>query len=179
MKIDQQTLTTLNFYRASELCGGLALGRLAQRVRDPDLALALTEHSAEEIVHARLWAETILRLGGRPWPTRDTYQARYTAVLGPPASLLQVLALTQVFERRVYRHFLEHLRRPGTHPLVKITLRRMIEEEKNHLSWVKRWLDEQAMREPQRVRDIMRRYAEADEKIYASLRRDRGWRHVA
>ena len=36
---------------------------------------------------------------------------------------MQVLALTQVFERRVYRHFLDHLARPGTHACVRRTLR--------------------------------------------------------
>ena len=40
-------------------------------------------------------------VGGRPKPTRDTYQARYARALGPLVGLSDVLALTQVFERRV------------------------------------------------------------------------------
>src|SRR4051812_997642 len=119
MQISDRELTLLNFYRASELAGGLALGRLVEHVRDPELILRLTEHSAEEVMHAQLWTETIVAVGGRPRPTSDTYQSRYATVIGTPTSLLEVLALTQVFERSVYRHFVCHLRRPGTHPCVQ------------------------------------------------------------
>src|SRR5690348_13610407 len=123
MEITNRELTLLNFYRASELQGGLILGRLVEHVRDPDLILRLTEHSSEEIMHAQLWTKTIIAVGGRPRPTSDTYQSRYAAAIGTPSSLVEVLALTQVFERGVYRHFVRHLRRPGTHPLVQATLR--------------------------------------------------------
>ena len=125
MQITTRELEALNFYRASELHGGLILGALVRRTRDPQLMLDLTQHAAEEIVHAQLWTETMLAVGGRPWPTRDTYQARYAAVVGTPLTLLEVLALTQVFERRVYRHFTAHLKRPGTHPAVAATLARI------------------------------------------------------
>ncbi len=169
MEITTHELTVLNFYRASELYGGLVLGQMVRRVRDPYLVLEMTKHAAEEIVHAHLWTETILAVGGKIQPTRDTYQSRYTRVVGHPVFLLHVLALTQVFERRVYRHFLAHARQPGTHPLVRATLERMIEEEKGHLSWVKEWLDQQALSRGTEVREVMRRYTEADEAVYASL----------
>jgi demethoxyubiquinone hydroxylase (CLK1/Coq7/Cat5 family) len=172
-------LTLLNFYRASELHGGLVLGRVVQRARDPELILDLTRHSAEEIVHAQLWTETILALGGRPAPVRQTYQTCYAAVVGPPTTMLQVLALTQVFERTVYRHFLEHVRRRGTHPLVRATLRRMLEEEKGHLSWVKRWLDQQREHRAFEVEATVKRYREVDAAIYARLSVELGWRHAA
>ena len=179
MEITAQELTALNFYRASELYGGLVLGQISRRVREPELLLELTRHSAEEVVHAQLWTATILAVGGTPRPTRDTYQSRYAAIVGRPAGLLQVLALTQVFERRVYRHFSEHLRRPGTHPMVQATLRRMLEEEKGHLSWVKRWLDVQARGRPEAVRETMRRYTAADQQVYESLMQDYGYRQAA
>jgi len=179
MEITRHELDILNFYRASELYGGLILGKMVGRARDPQLVLELTRHSAEEVEHARLWTETMVELGGRPSPTRDTYQARYAAILGRPASLLQVLALTQVFERRVYRHFLEHLRTPGTHPRVQHTLRRMIEEEKHHLSWVKRWLDRQAEGRGAEVERILARYREADQAVYDALVVEMGWRRAA
>jgi hypothetical protein len=95
MEITQQELTELNFYRASELYGGLVLGQVSRRVREPQLLLELIRHSAEEVVHAELWTATILSVGGAPRPTRDTYQSRYAAIVGRPAGLLQVLALTQ------------------------------------------------------------------------------------
>ena len=171
-------LAILDFYRASELHGGLLLGALAARVRDPELMLALTRHGAEEVVHAQLWTETILAVGGRPQPVRDTYQRRLCREAGLPVSLVQVLALTQVFERRVYRHFTEHLRRPGVHPLVAATLRRMLDEERGHLSWVKRWLDERARRGDD-VAATMRRFAAADARVYAAVTEELAWRRVA
>lgn len=168
MEITKAELRRLNFYRASELHGGLLLGQLVRRVRDPQLMLDLTRHSAEEVVHAQLWTETIIAVGGRPRPVRDTYQARYAEHVSA-RSVLDVLALTQVFERRVYRHFIDHSRIAGTHPRVRQTLLRMVEEEKSHLSWVKKWLDREAERRPDAVRDAMARYAELDQQIYDAL----------
>lgn len=172
-------IALLNFYRASELHGGLILGQMVRRTRDPELILNLTRHSAEEVMHAQLWTETIIAIGGRPAPVRDTYQTRYAAEMGTPISMLEILALTQVFERRVYRHFMEHLRRPGVHPVVADTLRRMIDEERGHLTWVKKWLDTQAEKRPAEVREVMQRYAVIDERVYAAMSAEYGWRLAA
>jgi len=92
--------------------------------------------------------------------------------VGPTRSLVDILALTQVFERRVYRHFLDHARIPGTHPVVRRTLLRMVEEEESHLSWVKRWLDAQAETRPDEGLDALTRYAKVDEEVYAELLRE-------
>lgn len=178
-EIPERELTLLNFYRASELHGGLVLAQLARRVRDGALAIELLRHGEEEIGHARLWTETILDVGGRVQPVRETYQARYAAALGLPLTMLDVLALTQVFERRVVRHFTAHLRRPGTHAVIRITLRRMLEEERSHLSWVKRWLDAQRADRPELVRETMRRFTAADAIIYDALTLELGWREAA
>lgn len=179
MFVDKSEISLLNFYRASELHGGLILGQMVRRARDPELILQLTQHSAEEVMHALLWTETIVAVGGKPAPVRDTYQNRYVEVVGAPITLLEVLALTQVFERRVYRHFTLHLRNPGVHPVVAATLRRMLEEEKGHLSWVKRWLDEQARVRGTVVRDVIRRYVSADQQIYDALSVEFGFRTAA
>lgn len=179
MHVTQRELRWLNFYRASELEGGLVLGQLARRVRDPQLMLRLTRHAAEEVTHAELWTETILEVGGVPCPTGDTYQQRYARVLGVPRSTVEVLALTQVFERRVYRHFLDHARRAGTHPAVRRTLLRMVEEEKDHLSWVKHWLDAAAAQRPGHVEQLMRRFARADEAVYAAVTAEYGFQRAA
>lgn len=179
MTIINSEIALLNFYRASELHGGLILGQMVRRTRDPRLILNLTRHSAEELMHAQLWTETIIAIGGRPAPVRDTYQTRYVEAVGTPITMLEVLALTQIFERRVYRHFTLHLRVPGIHPAVAATLRRMIEEERGHLSWVKAWLDEQAKEGGHEVRDVMRRYALADQRVYDALSSEYGLRWAA
>lgn len=179
MEITSDEQTLLNFYRASELHGGLVLGQMVRRARDPELMLSLTRHSAEEIVHAQLWTETILAVGGRPAPVRETYQSRYAQVIGAPATMLEVLALTQVFERRVYRHFMLHQRRPGTHPVVAAMLARMLDEEKDHLFWVRRWLEGEAGRRGLEVARVLRRYKQADQAIYDALTIELGWRIAA
>lgn len=179
MKVTPQEMALLNFYRVSELHGGLILGQLARRVRDSDLMLNLTRHSAEEVRHALIWSETIVGVGGRLSPERDSYQARYAALLGTPGTALEILALTQVFERRVYRHFIEHAHRPGTHRLVRAALERMLEEERGHLSWVREWLDGQAVTRGEEVASLLRRYALLDASVYDQLTRDFGWREAA
>ena len=168
--VSARELEWLNFYRCSELQGGLVLGTLAQRVRDGQLTLSLLRHSAEEVEHARLWTETLLAVGGAVRPAPRTYQAGYARELGPPRTIVEVLALTQVFERRVWRHFTRHLRRSGTHPLVRATLQRMLDEERDHLSWVRRWLDRRADADA-----LLRRYAEVDERIYHEYLEFYGW----
>lgn len=179
MQISEQELARLNFYRASELHGGLVLGQLVRRAREPELILSLTRHSAEEVMHAQLWTETMLSLGGRPVPVRATYQRRLARIVGAPASVFQVLALTQVFERRVYRHFMMHARLPDTHPAVRACLERMIEEEKAHLSWVNRWLEEEAARRRVDVRALMATYALADALVYGELVQEYEFRELA
>ena len=179
MEITVAELRRLDFYRASELHGGLVLGHLVRRARDADLVLNLTRHSAEEVEHAQLWTETILAVGGRPSPVRATYQARLARLVGTPSSVFQVLALTQVFERRVYRHFLDHARVPGTHSVVRETLLRMVEEEKQHLSWVRDWLDAEAKRRGIDLRNVLAAYAVADERVYRELRYEYEFRVAA
>ena len=156
MEITPQEHRRLNFYRASELHGGLLLGKLVLRVSEPELILQLTRHSAEEVRHAELWTRAIIAVGGCPSPTDDTYQVRYGAALGSAQSVHEVLALTQVFERRVYKHFIEHERTPGTHPQVRSTLRTMIKEEQDHLSWVWRWLTNRSGLTALQLRAMMR-----------------------
>jgi hypothetical protein len=179
MEITPLELDWLNFYRASELHGGLVLGQIALRTRDAWLLERLTRHSAEEVHHAELWTQTILAVGGTVRPVRRTYQRLYAEVLGVPSSVFQVLALTQVFERRVYRHFLGHARRPGTHPAVRATLLRMVEEEKDHLSWVKAWLDVQAARRGDEVRSTLAAYRRADEVVYRRVAEFYGYPRAA
>ncbi len=174
MQISDNDLWILSYYRESELAGGLIMGRLARETDDDDLRVHLTEHCAEETLHAWLWTETILKVGGTPKRVAETYQTRYYAEIGMPTSLLEILTLTQVFERRVIRHFRAHLKWPGVHPAVAETLHRMIEDEVGHISWVKDRLDRYAAEKGEAlVRDTMRRFTEVDERVYEAAMRYR------
>ena len=165
MSVSTSESGVLNFYRASQLHSGLILGQMVRRTHDARLILNLTRHCAEEVMHAQLWTETIIAIGGRPTSTADTYQARCAAVVGAPSTLPEVLVLTQTFERWTYRQFNLHLRAPGIHPLVAATLRRMSEKERGHLTWVKAWLEEQSKARGSKIREMMSKYAIADQRI--------------
>ena len=174
MEISENDLWILSYYRESELAGGLIMGRLARETDDDDLRVHLTEHCAEEAFHAWLWTQTILKVGGTPKRVAETYQARYYAEIGTPTSLLEILALTQVFERRVIRHFRAHLKWPNVHPAVAETLHKMIEDEVGHISWVKDRLDRYAAEKGEGiVAETMRRFAEVDERVYEAAMRYR------
>ena len=174
MEISENDLWILSYYRESELAGSLVMGRLARETDDDDLRVHLTEHCAEEAHHAWLWTETILEVGGTPKRVAETYQARYYAEIGTPTSLLDILALTQVFERRVIRHFRAHLKWPNTHPAVAATLQRMIDDEVGHITWVKDRLDRYASERGEAiVAETMRRYTEVDERVYQAAMRYR------
>src|SRR5215207_6671209 len=170
MQISENDLWILSYYRESELAGALVMGRLARETDDDELRVNLTEHCAEEAQHAWLWTQTILAVGGTPRRVSETYQSRYYAAVGTPASMLEVLALTQVFEKRVIRHFRAHLRWPNVHPTVAETLRRMIDDEVGHISWVKDRLDRYAAELGEHVvANTMRRYEEIDRRVYAGM----------
>lgn len=170
LQISENDLWLLSYYRESELAGGLLMGRLARETDDDDLRVRLTEHCAEEAAHAWAWTETILKVGGVPKRVSETYQSRYYAALGDPSSMLEILALTQIFERRVVRHFRAHLSWPNVHPEVVKTLRRLIEEETGHIRWVKDRLDAYAAVHGQVVVDeMMARFQRVDEQVYREL----------
>src|SRR5437868_617306 len=171
LEITENELWLLSYYRESELAGALLMGRLAQQTDDDDLRIRLTEHCAEEARHAWAWTQCIVRVGGTPRKVSETYQSRYHAAVGSPTTLLEVLALTQVFERRVVRHFRAHLTWPATHPEVKRTLQQLIEEETGHIRWVKDRLDAYAAANGQAVVDeMMERYKRVDDDVYNGLK---------
>jgi acyl carrier protein len=171
LQITDNELWVLSYYRESELAGGLLMGRLAHETDDDDLRVRLTEHCAEEARHAWAWTETILKVGGTPRRVSETYQSRYHAAVGNPSSLLEVLALTQIFERRVVRHFKAHLSWPGTHPEVKRTLQQLIDEEVGHIRWVKDRLDAHAAIHGEVVvKEMLERFKRIDEQVYNELK---------
>ena len=155
----------LNWYRQSELEGALLLGRMVGTVRDGYLAARLARHCAEEAGHSRLWSEVIDELELPYIRIFRSYQSFYLQQSGPPATLLDVLCFTQIFERRVHRRFHEESRDPGTPEVARAAYARMIEDEKDHLAWVAEWLRTQAA-----APAGLRRYEEKDLAVFHRLR---------
>ena len=168
-RLQPEEVWVLSYYRASELAGALLFGRLARRTTDGELAVFLTEHFAEEAQHAWLWTDTLRRLGHRPIAITETYQSRYAREIGLPTSMPKILALTRVFEERIYHHFSLHARRKDTHPLVRETLLRMLRDEDGHLDWVRTKLAEYEANGLVDLAALARTYQEADERIYGDV----------
>ena len=154
----------LNWFRQSELEGSLLLGRMAGTVEEQDLAVRLTKHCAEEAGHSRIWAEVIERLRLPHIRIFHSYQSFYLRKSGPPATLLEVLCFTQIFERRVHRHFHDEVRDPQTPDAARAAYARMIEDEKGHLAWVADWLRGQPG-----AAECLRRYEETDREVLQQL----------
>lgn len=154
----------LNWFRQSELEGALLLGRMVGLATDGDLAARLTRHCAEEAEHSRRWSEVIGELALPHVRIFRSYQSFYARHGGAPATLLEVLAFTQIFERRVHRRFHEELQRPDTPAPAREAFSRMIADEREHLAWVAEWLRQQPGADA-----ALQHYAAIDRAVFAEL----------
>lgn len=165
----ENDLWLLSFYRASEIGGALFFGRLARTVKPGLIQRDLTKQFADESQHAWHWTECMARLGLEPLDLRNAYQDRYLAAAGLPANLMEVLAITQVFEKRVIRQYTEHRLEPGLATPVRETLDRILADERWHIRWIRRALHEmEADFGADRVRATLRRFAAADREVYCA-----------
>ncbi len=172
-QIGDQELFILSFYRASELAGGLLLGKIAFHTDIDELRSPLTRHAAEEVEHGWLWTKTIRELGLIPLKVTQTYQTEYGRAFGIPTSMIEILGLTQTLEKRVLSHFDFHLNKPNLHPTVKATLEKMIADETGHLSWIKVKLDAYANSgHADEVDALMKKLQEVDNTAYQRLCED-------
>lgn len=163
----------LSYYRASEISGALFFGRLARAQPPGPVQEDLTRHFADEAQHARYWTDCIAELGATADKLGVAYQDQYLAAAGLPANLMEVLAITSVFERRVVNQYARHLAVPGLEPAVARTLTTIMGDERWHISWVRQALkDMEADYGADHVRSTVRRYQQADREIYAATLRE-------
>ncbi len=154
----------LNWYRQSELEGALLLGRLVGTVEDAFLCTQLTRHAAEEAEHSRLWDQAIRGCGLPHIRIFRSYQSFYIGHHGLPATLLEVLCFTHIFERRVHQRFSLELEDPSMPQPARLAFEKMIEDEKGHLGWVARWL----RRQPGSAA-LLRQYQVTDLQVFHEL----------
>jgi hypothetical protein len=158
----------LSFYRTSEIGGALFFGRLARPLRDPRLQRDMTSHFADESRHAAMWTACIADLGATPRRMSATYQDRYIEAGGMPVNLMEVLAVTHVFERRVAQQYARHARLPGVNGRVRVTLDEILRDERWHIRWVRAALRRsEAEYSPEEVRAAVERYESADRDVFA------------
>lgn len=157
----------LSFYRTSEISGALFFGRLSQTMRPGPIQHDMTKHFADEATHAWYWTDCLARLGLEPLKLGSAYQDQYIAAAGMPVNLMEVLALTQVFEKRVIRQYAIHSQLPGLDPTIRETLTRIMDDEKWHIEWIHEALKAMAPEYGQDVIDAtLKRFGEADVQVY-------------
>ncbi|MEO7836506.1 MAG: ferritin-like domain-containing protein [Acidimicrobiales bacterium] len=168
MPLSEDELFVLSFYRSSEINGALFFGRLARALKPGPVQHDLSKHFADEAQHAWYWTDCIDRLGSRPLKLADAYQDRYLEAAGLPMNMMEVLAITLVFERRVINQYAKHLAVPGLHHEVAGTIDRIMEDERWHVQWVRDALaDHESRFGKEHVEATLRRYREADREVYA------------
>jgi hypothetical protein len=176
MKLSDNELWLLSYYRTSEINGAVFFGRVARIVRGP-LQVDVTHHFADEASHADLWTRCIHDLACLPIRQGRAYQDQYLEAVGVPANLMEVMAITQVFEKRVIGTYRQHLRVPGVHPAIRQTIERIMLDERWHVQYVRDALIGMESRYgAEEIERTLTRYAEADEDVYAKTLGEHGER---
>ncbi|MEO7836318.1 MAG: ferritin-like domain-containing protein [Acidimicrobiales bacterium] len=168
MALSEDELFVLSFYRSSEINGSLFFGRLARALKPGPIQHDLSKHFADEAQHAWYWTECIDRLGARPLKLADAYQDRYLEAVGLPMNMMEVLAITLIFERRVINQYVKHLAVPDLDAEIGATISRIMEDERWHVQWVREALTGLEGRFGQEhVETTLHRYRDADREVYA------------
>ena len=106
-------------------------------------------------------------LGVEPLKLGLAYQDQYVAAAGMPVNLMEILAITQVFEKRVVGHYALHIKTPHLHPEIAKTLQKIMVDEQWHLQWIR---DALVTLEDDYGADVikktLKRFAEADREVY-------------
>jgi len=171
--LNENELWILSFYRTSEISGSLFFGKLARTLRPGPIQIDMTKHFADEAQHAWYWTECIRDLGAKPLKLADAYQDQYASTAGMPANLMEVLAITQIFERRVINQYTRHVKVPDLKPPIARTLEKIMQDELWHIDWVKKALESL---EPEygkgTIEQTIERFRAADREVYANTMKE-------
>jgi bacterioferritin (cytochrome b1) len=177
MTLSENELWLLSFYRSSEISGALFFGRLAQSIKSGPIQRDMTKHFSDEAAHSWYWTRCIEQLDAKPLKLRQAYQDQYIEAAGMPVNVMEVLAITQVFEQRVISQYSVHSQAPGLNPLVKDTLETIMKDEKWHIEWIRdalKLMEEQHGKEL--VEKTLRKFKEADREVYSHTMSEHGER---
>jgi len=167
MKIDANLHWILSFYRTSEISGALFFGELARSLRPSAIQQDMTRHFADEANHARYWTDCLDKLGVQPLKLPAAYQNQYLAAAGMPTNLMEILAITQVFEKRVVSQYTLHAKSPNVPDIVGDTIKTIMKDEQWHLRWIRDALkDMEAEYGADNIKDTLKRFTLADREVY-------------
>ena len=167
MNIDKNLHWILSFYRTSEISGALFFGELARSLRPSAIQQDMTRHFADEANHARYWTDCLEKLGAEPLKLPNAYQNQYLAAAGMPTNLMEILAITQVFEKRVVSQYTLHSESPNVPDVVRETIDTIMTDEQWHIQWIRDALkDMETEYGKDNIRDTLRRFMLADREVY-------------
>lgn len=164
-------LWILNQFRAAEVHGAGAIMRMGRLADSAVLRADLSRHLRDEAVHAWLWSRTIGDLGGEIADVPQPYQGKLSQHFGIPGSLIDMLALTLVSERRGLAEYLSHVDESELPESIRRTLRGILKDEEWHVRYITEELDRRR-HEDSRVGAILERAEMADLKAVEELTRD-------
>jgi bacterioferritin (cytochrome b1) len=171
MPASDRELWVLNFFRNSELHGALLMGRLARSLTDTAMLVSTTKHCATEARHAAMLSEVIESLGGRIDPKIATIQERYATKEGVTTTLVDLLVLSEVLEKRVLATYRSYLERTDVDPAARETLAKIVkemehEESDEHAGWIDEALADYPKDE---VQEAERRWRGVDEAVVQDI----------
>jgi hypothetical protein len=109
-------------------------------------------------------------MGMEPIKMTFAYQDHYLEAAGMPTNIMEILAITQVFERRIISQYARHSRVRDLNPAIKGTLDLIMEDEKWHIHWVGEALKQMEEKfGADRVESTYERYRKADEEVYRRM----------
>ncbi len=167
MKIDENLHWILSFYRTSEISGALFFGELARSLRPSAIQQDMTRHFADEANHARYWTDCLEKLGVQPLKLPAAYQNQYLAAAGMPTNLMEILAITLVFEKRVVSQYTLHAKSPNLPAIVGETIKTIMKDEQWHIRWIRDALkDMETEYGADNIKDTLQRFTLADREVY-------------
>jgi hypothetical protein len=157
----------LSFYRTSEISGALFFGRLARSLRPGPMQADMTKHFSDESNHASWWTQCLVDCGATALKMKDAYQDQYLETGGMPVNMMEVLAVTLVFERRVVGQYTAHRRVPDLKKPIADTLDKIMGDERWHIGWVSEALKGLELEYGKdTVEAAVKRYSDADREVY-------------
>ena len=155
----------LNRYMASELSGGLHLGKKARSVKDSFLIQKLTWHCMEEVRHAIVWQKLIKELNLPLINIHDSEKDEYFSHIGEIKDTIDLLVFTHIFELRVPFNFSMHAKWTKN-PKIKNVLEKLIPEEEPHLKWIREYLKQEIEKGDSRIRESIEKFSKIEKETY-------------
>lgn len=155
----------LNRYMASELSGGLHLGKKARSIKDSFLIQKLTWHCMEEVRHAMIWQELIKTLNAPLTNIYDSEGNEYFSHVEDIKDNIDLLVFTHIFELRVPFHFSMHAQWTKNSKIKNI-LEKLIPEENPHLKWIREYLQEELNKGNLKVKESIKKFSKIEKETY-------------